>query len=192
MLQSQFGWSTLILLIPFAFGCDTGSCYSVNLRDKHCCIENSMKNNCPICYEVCLLQLWCYLFFFPFKYSRCLCTRYYYCNAVSVWFPERDVCSQMWAHDALAMLPRDVEARQVIAHASLSPNPVTSFVSFVWSCFFLDNAIGVGSLVLYARRLSSTWTSSWGLWMLRYVVNFLVFHRNCTNLTEPYIALSEY
>uniref|UniRef100_A0A0D9Z7B6 RING-type domain-containing protein n=1 Tax=Oryza glumipatula TaxID=40148 RepID=A0A0D9Z7B6_9ORYZ len=28
-----------------------GSCYSVSLRDKHCCIENSMKNNCPICYE---------------------------------------------------------------------------------------------------------------------------------------------
>ncbi|XP_062211264.1 uncharacterized protein LOC133912507 isoform X2 [Phragmites australis] len=28
-----------------------GSCYSTTLRDKHCCIENSMKNNCPICYE---------------------------------------------------------------------------------------------------------------------------------------------
>uniref|UniRef100_A0A0D9VTZ4 RING-type domain-containing protein n=1 Tax=Leersia perrieri TaxID=77586 RepID=A0A0D9VTZ4_9ORYZ len=28
-----------------------GSCYSVSLRDKHYCIENSMKNNCPICYE---------------------------------------------------------------------------------------------------------------------------------------------
>ncbi|KAL6648159.1 hypothetical protein ACP70R_012383 [Stipagrostis hirtigluma subsp. patula] len=29
-----------------------GSCYSTTLRDKHCCIENSMKNNCPICYEM--------------------------------------------------------------------------------------------------------------------------------------------
>ncbi|WVZ56920.1 hypothetical protein U9M48_007385 [Paspalum notatum var. saurae] len=28
-----------------------GSCYSTTLREKHCCIENSMKNNCPICYE---------------------------------------------------------------------------------------------------------------------------------------------
>lgn len=28
-----------------------GSCYSTTLRDRHCCIENSMKNNCPICYE---------------------------------------------------------------------------------------------------------------------------------------------
>ncbi|KAM0916363.1 hypothetical protein ACQ4PT_010241 [Festuca glaucescens] len=28
-----------------------GSCYSVTLRDKHRCIEDSMKNNCPICYE---------------------------------------------------------------------------------------------------------------------------------------------
>uniref|UniRef100_A0ACD5WY32 Uncharacterized protein n=1 Tax=Avena sativa TaxID=4498 RepID=A0ACD5WY32_AVESA len=28
-----------------------GSCYSVTLRDKHRCIEGSMKNNCPICYE---------------------------------------------------------------------------------------------------------------------------------------------
>ncbi|VAH94612.1 unnamed protein product [Triticum turgidum subsp. durum] len=28
-----------------------GSCYSVTLRDKHVCIEDSMKNNCPICYE---------------------------------------------------------------------------------------------------------------------------------------------
>ncbi|GJN31465.1 hypothetical protein PR202_gb19865 [Eleusine coracana subsp. coracana] len=28
-----------------------GSCYSTTLRDKHYCIENSMKNNCPICYE---------------------------------------------------------------------------------------------------------------------------------------------
>uniref|UniRef100_A0A0E0KDQ0 CHY-type domain-containing protein n=1 Tax=Oryza punctata TaxID=4537 RepID=A0A0E0KDQ0_ORYPU len=34
------------------FHCEKcGSCYSVSLRDKHCCIENSMKNNCPICYE---------------------------------------------------------------------------------------------------------------------------------------------
>jgi TPP-dependent indolepyruvate ferredoxin oxidoreductase alpha subunit len=31
----------------------SGSCYSTTLREKHCCIENSMKNNCPICYEVC-------------------------------------------------------------------------------------------------------------------------------------------
>ncbi|KAM0924211.1 hypothetical protein ACQ4PT_005030 [Festuca glaucescens] len=28
-----------------------GSCYSITLRDKHRCIEDSMKNNCPICYE---------------------------------------------------------------------------------------------------------------------------------------------
>lgn len=38
---------------------NTGSCYSVSLRDKHCCIENSMKNNCPICYEVCVLMFFC-------------------------------------------------------------------------------------------------------------------------------------
>ncbi|GAB2281499.1 E3 ubiquitin-protein ligase miel1 [Dionaea muscipula] len=28
-----------------------GSCYSVELRDNHLCVENSMKNKCPICYE---------------------------------------------------------------------------------------------------------------------------------------------
>ncbi|XP_022979906.1 E3 ubiquitin-protein ligase MIEL1-like [Cucurbita pepo subsp. pepo] len=28
-----------------------GSCYSVNLRDNHSCIENSMQHHCPICYE---------------------------------------------------------------------------------------------------------------------------------------------
>ncbi|XP_052187725.1 E3 ubiquitin-protein ligase MIEL1-like [Diospyros lotus] len=27
------------------------SCYSVDLRDNHLCVENSMKNHCPICYE---------------------------------------------------------------------------------------------------------------------------------------------
>lgn len=28
-----------------------GSCYSIGLRDNHSCVENSMKNCCPICYE---------------------------------------------------------------------------------------------------------------------------------------------
>ncbi|KAK9984032.1 hypothetical protein SO802_033557 [Lithocarpus litseifolius] len=28
-----------------------GSCYSVSLRDNHLCVENSMKNFCPVCYE---------------------------------------------------------------------------------------------------------------------------------------------
>ncbi|KAG2621210.1 E3 ubiquitin-protein ligase MIEL1-like [Panicum virgatum] len=28
-----------------------GSCYSVALRDNHQCVENSMRQNCPICYE---------------------------------------------------------------------------------------------------------------------------------------------
>lgn len=28
-----------------------GSCYSVSLLDNHLCVENSMKNHCPICYE---------------------------------------------------------------------------------------------------------------------------------------------
>ncbi|XP_042061770.1 E3 ubiquitin-protein ligase MIEL1-like isoform X1 [Salvia splendens] len=28
-----------------------GSCYSVSLRNNHRCVENSMKNHCPICYE---------------------------------------------------------------------------------------------------------------------------------------------
>lgn len=30
------------------------SCYSVDLRDNHSCVENSMKSHCPICYEVCV------------------------------------------------------------------------------------------------------------------------------------------
>ncbi|KAK7839572.1 e3 ubiquitin-protein ligase miel1 [Quercus suber] len=29
-----------------------GSCYSVSLRDNHLCVENSMKNFCPVCYEI--------------------------------------------------------------------------------------------------------------------------------------------
>nr|GMD13034.1 E3 ubiquitin-protein ligase MIEL1-like [Ipomoea batatas] len=28
-----------------------GSCYAVDLRNNHVCVENSMKNHCPICYE---------------------------------------------------------------------------------------------------------------------------------------------
>lgn len=28
-----------------------GSCYSVSLRDNHECVQDSMKNLCPICYE---------------------------------------------------------------------------------------------------------------------------------------------
>ncbi|XP_042397933.1 E3 ubiquitin-protein ligase MIEL1-like [Zingiber officinale] len=28
-----------------------GSCYSTELLNKHFCIENSMRHNCPICYE---------------------------------------------------------------------------------------------------------------------------------------------
>nr|API65111.1 zinc finger protein [Dendrobium officinale] len=28
-----------------------GTCYSVYLRNKHSCVENSMKHHCPICYE---------------------------------------------------------------------------------------------------------------------------------------------
>ncbi|KAJ9549499.1 hypothetical protein OSB04_022042 [Centaurea solstitialis] len=28
-----------------------GSCYSLSLRDKHTCVENSMRHHCPICYE---------------------------------------------------------------------------------------------------------------------------------------------
>nr|CAD1830056.1 unnamed protein product [Ananas comosus var. bracteatus] len=28
-----------------------GSCYSIELREKHLCVENSMRQNCPICYE---------------------------------------------------------------------------------------------------------------------------------------------
>ncbi|RWW35173.1 hypothetical protein GW17_00000021 [Ensete ventricosum] len=31
---------------------NTGSCYSTKLRDKHFCVENSMRHNCPICYEI--------------------------------------------------------------------------------------------------------------------------------------------
>ncbi|KAJ8435994.1 hypothetical protein Cgig2_013803 [Carnegiea gigantea] len=27
------------------------SCYSMGLRDNHLCVENAMKNCCPICYE---------------------------------------------------------------------------------------------------------------------------------------------
>ncbi|XP_074268332.1 E3 ubiquitin-protein ligase MIEL1-like [Silene latifolia] len=28
-----------------------GSCYTIELRDNHACVENAMKNCCPICYE---------------------------------------------------------------------------------------------------------------------------------------------
>ncbi|KAL9992912.1 putative transcription factor C2H2 family [Helianthus debilis subsp. tardiflorus] len=28
-----------------------GSCYSIGLLDNHSCVENSMHNHCPICYE---------------------------------------------------------------------------------------------------------------------------------------------
>ncbi|BBH10376.1 zinc finger C3HC4-type RING finger family protein [Prunus dulcis] len=34
-----------------------GSCYVVELRGNHLCVENSMKNHCPVCYEVTLSHL---------------------------------------------------------------------------------------------------------------------------------------
>ncbi|CAN0919990.1 E3 ubiquitin-protein ligase MIEL1 [Linum grandiflorum] len=41
------------------FHCDKcGSCYQMNLRNNHSCVENSMKNYCPICYEVILLNFY--------------------------------------------------------------------------------------------------------------------------------------
>ncbi|XP_002520677.2 E3 ubiquitin-protein ligase MIEL1 isoform X1 [Ricinus communis] len=34
------------------FHCEKcGSCYQVELRNNHSCVENSMKNCCPVCYE---------------------------------------------------------------------------------------------------------------------------------------------
>ncbi|KAG4133201.1 hypothetical protein ERO13_D08G082300v2 [Gossypium hirsutum] len=34
------------------FHCEKcGSCYTVDLRDNHFCVENSMKSYCPICFE---------------------------------------------------------------------------------------------------------------------------------------------
>ncbi|TXG63509.1 hypothetical protein EZV62_010503 [Acer yangbiense] len=34
-----------------------GSCYAVSVQNNHVCVENSMKNYCPVCYEVCALLL---------------------------------------------------------------------------------------------------------------------------------------
>ncbi|TYJ21757.1 hypothetical protein E1A91_A08G084100v1 [Gossypium mustelinum] len=35
------------------FHCEKcGSCYMVDLRDNHFCVENSMKSYCPICFEI--------------------------------------------------------------------------------------------------------------------------------------------
>ncbi|KAJ6880061.1 hypothetical protein NC652_033412 [Populus alba x Populus x berolinensis] len=28
-----------------------GSCYAIDMCDNHSCVENSMKNYCPVCYE---------------------------------------------------------------------------------------------------------------------------------------------
>ncbi|KAL8143100.1 hypothetical protein V2J09_016132, partial [Rumex salicifolius] len=39
-----------------------GSCYSIGLRDNHSCVENSMKNCCPICYEMLSYTVLQYLF----------------------------------------------------------------------------------------------------------------------------------
>ena len=34
------------------FHCDTcGACYSIELRNNHVCVPNSMQRDCPICYE---------------------------------------------------------------------------------------------------------------------------------------------
>ncbi|GER24607.1 CHY-type/CTCHY-type/RING-type Zinc finger protein [Striga asiatica] len=44
--------SILLYGIDTAFGNHTSSCYSVSLRNKHLCVETSMKHHCPICYEV--------------------------------------------------------------------------------------------------------------------------------------------
>lgn len=103
---------------PVVLFAHVGSCYSTTLRDRHCCIENSMKNNCPICYEVrphtvCTLCT-------PSASPKltvgdlcCCCC----CKAVPVRFAEGDVGAPLRPHHAPGVLPRDVEARQVSAHA---------------------------------------------------------------------------
>lgn len=49
----------------------TDACYSMELRDKHSCVENSMRHHCPICYEVCVYDaLFFYLSFENFVNIR--------------------------------------------------------------------------------------------------------------------------
>jgi hypothetical protein len=72
-----------------------------------------------------------------------------------------DVCPPMWAHDALAVLPRDVEARQVsAAHAALLLVQRISLACELVPPPYLIDGWMLGSLVRSARRLSLTWTSS--------------------------------
>ncbi|GMH28433.1 hypothetical protein Nepgr_030276 [Nepenthes gracilis] len=40
------------------FHCKTcGSCYSISLHDNHLCVENSMHQHCPICFEILLSNM---------------------------------------------------------------------------------------------------------------------------------------
>lgn len=68
----------------------TGSCYSTTLCDKHSCVENSMRHNCPICYEVCVhTDLLCSRKKMEISYKSS-------CFAVSFWIIERDKGSKLW------------------------------------------------------------------------------------------------
>ncbi|CAK7348246.1 unnamed protein product [Dovyalis caffra] len=53
-LEPEFGKAGVPIGHCFLFSNDfkrTGSCYQVVLRDNHSCVENAMKNYCPVCYE---------------------------------------------------------------------------------------------------------------------------------------------
>lgn len=61
LLKPQYGLGSIQIILftcrfrfPFSNYVTTiGSCYQVELRNNHSCVENSMKHHCPICYEVC-------------------------------------------------------------------------------------------------------------------------------------------
>ncbi|KAH7573621.1 hypothetical protein JRO89_XS03G0181600 [Xanthoceras sorbifolium] len=54
-ISVKFANSTMMILRKGSFIAmivgSAGSCYSINLRDNHQCVENSMRHHCPICYE---------------------------------------------------------------------------------------------------------------------------------------------
>lgn len=89
---------------------NSGSCYSVALRDNHLCVENSMRHHCPICYEVCFI---CALLIYRRNVVVCDVLIYHAIFAVSLWFSQGHGCNEMWTHNALWMLWRDDKAWQV-------------------------------------------------------------------------------
>lgn len=106
-----------------------GSCYSLGLRDNHPCIEDSMKNYCPVCYEVPTFQM-CISLAVLVITRNAIFWHLLYLLIVSFWLGWSHNSYEMRTHNACRVLQSNASARSVKFHS------FTSFFLFFSSSFF--------------------------------------------------------